>query len=368
MHRQPFIPAHNSRHRLAALALYRALLKSASRLSLPKDLQTQNLRSPIHHVIRKRFVSDRSLTSLRLVYASLTTGYKFLALFLTAQNTESPEYSQIINRLRSRPARRTLPKTKTTPPPKPTQKPFLVNISDDDTPRYAPTYSLASRTRPLHLCSTADGQPFIRLKKPQPYGLSKMVGRRGRLFQKKILRVVQIDEEIKPEAMLEDQWDNLVAAQMRTEGVAMDKDDSPPGSRPLTNSFGWSVQLSRLWWEWQIEKTWQDWIARAEALHQFVEEQSPVRKGLTRDKTEKSRRNPTEERSQDHPNVGVHPSPPFPLLAAIRAQLGDAKIASNETDPFTGPRWTALVRSERARLLRWLAREYANSTGKPQKS
>lgn len=242
-----------------------------------------------------------------------------------------------------------------------------MNTSKDGSPHYAPAYTLGSKTRALRLCATADGQPFLRLKKPQPRGLSKMVGRRGRLFREKMSRLVEIDEGSKLDAALEDQWDGLMAAQMRREGLSVGDEDAAAGSRPSTASFSWSIQLSRLWWEWQLEKTWRDWVARGEALNRFVEEQKGAAPGKSSSSHDSSTRKvvkPIKEDSEDRPNVGVYPTASFPLLAAIDAQLGGAGTGpTKEVDPFTGPKWNALVQSERARLLRYLARGGANVNG-----
>ncbi|GAB0132267.1 hypothetical protein EsDP_00000708 [Epichloe bromicola] len=370
MHRLPFVPARNSRHRIAALSLYRALLRSARKIPLPKDLQTQHPRSAIEHVVRKRFIKNRPLTSFRLVYASMAAGYKFLSLFSKAQDRTSREHSQITSHLRSRPAPPLSPSHNRNPPPPPrpsAQEAFLVNTSKDGSPHYAPAYTLGSKTRALRLCATADGQPFLRLKKPQPRGLSKMVGRRGRLFREKMSRLVEMDEGPRLDAALEDQWDGLMAAQMRREGLPVGDEDAAAGSTPSTASFSWSAQLSRLWWEWQLEKTWRDWVARGEALNRFVEEQRgavPGKSSSSRGRSTRKVVKPIKEDSEDRPNVGVHPAASFPLLVAIDAQLGGAGAGpTKEVDPFTGPKWNALVQSERARLLRYLARGGANVNG-----
>ncbi|KAK2590787.1 hypothetical protein QQS21_011524 [Conoideocrella luteorostrata] len=290
-------------------------------------------------------------------------------MFVKAQSPASPEYSQLIAHLRPRlscPSIRVKSPPRTTPI---TQKPFLVNISKDDTPQYAPTYNLTSKTRTPRLCATADGQPFIRLKKPQPVALSKMIGRKGRLFQKKIMKVVEVDEELATAAALEDQWDDLIAAQMRREGISTKENDAIARERPSPNSFSWSVQLTRLWWEWQIERSWQDWVARGEALNRFVGE----RKGLDKEARtglatspgggSTNSKRPLWNHSEP-PNVGVHPTAPFPLLAAIKAQIGNSQAPSGKViDPFLEVRWNALVEAEKGRLLRWIARNAANFNG-----
>lgn len=76
MLRSPFVPARNSRHRHAALALYRALVKTGKKVPLPKGLKEAGPVHPIVHLVRKRFAKNSNYTSLRLVYAAMAAGYK----------------------------------------------------------------------------------------------------------------------------------------------------------------------------------------------------------------------------------------------------------------------------------------------------
>lgn len=75
-----FVPARNSRHRVAALALYRALFRSARQIGLPEDVSSKGPRHPVAHLVKKRFQSNKNYTSLRLVYSSMSAGYKVLCL------------------------------------------------------------------------------------------------------------------------------------------------------------------------------------------------------------------------------------------------------------------------------------------------
>ncbi|POR34001.1 Uncharacterized protein TPAR_05802, partial [Tolypocladium paradoxum] len=96
MRRLPFIPARDPRHRTAALALYRALLRSASRIPLPGDAPSCKP-GAVARLVRRRFAGNRAYTSLRLVYASMAAGYRFLTLFARAQTPGSPEHAQVVH-------------------------------------------------------------------------------------------------------------------------------------------------------------------------------------------------------------------------------------------------------------------------------
>ncbi|KAG5993095.1 hypothetical protein E4U52_002282 [Claviceps spartinae] len=357
MQRQRFVPARNSRHRIAALSLYRALLRSADKVATPE-------RSALHHAVRSRFVVDRPLTSLRLVYASMAAGYKFLSLLAKAQDQKSIEYAQVISHLRRMPP----PPNRTPPPPPPPKlppkEPFLVNISKTDAPHYVPTYRLQSKLYNLNLCATSDGLPFLRLKKPQPPALSKMIGQKNIFYRKTMIKWLETDEEPTWQATQEDEWEDLMATQMRQAGLSGVEVRDAEASRLLTSSYRWSVKLTKLWWEWKLEKMWRDWVARGEALNKFIEEEkypasvpeassssssSPVSSSSSRGGDETAAPQADKMTLGPPPNVGVMPVLQFPFSEAIEAQLKRMGISPGqepEVDPFIGPRWNALVECE----------------------
>lgn len=81
MSRSTFIAARNSRHRTAALALYRALLRTASKVPVPVENAAQKTSkdvkaNPIVRIVRKRFAKNTPYTSFRLIYAAMAAGYK----------------------------------------------------------------------------------------------------------------------------------------------------------------------------------------------------------------------------------------------------------------------------------------------------
>ncbi|KAG6168636.1 hypothetical protein E4U47_003553 [Claviceps purpurea] len=359
MQRQRFVPARNSRHRIAAISLYRALLRSADKVATPE-------RSALRHAVRSRFVVDRPLTSLRLVYASMAAGYKFLSLLAKAQDQTSTEYAQVVSHLRRMPPppnRTPLPPPP--PPPKlPPKEPFLVDISKTDAPHYVPTYRLQSKVHNLNLCATSDGLPFLRLKKPQPPALSKMIGQKSIFYRETMIKWLETDEEPTWQATQEDEWEDLMAAQMRQEGLSGVEVRDAEASRLLTSSYRWSVKLTKLWWEWKLEKMWRDWVARGEALNKFFEEEkhpasvpeassssssSPSSSSSSRGGDEKAALQADKMTLGPPPNVGVMPVSQFPFSEAIEAQLKRMGISPGqepEVDPFIGPRWNALVECE----------------------
>ncbi|KAK7754543.1 hypothetical protein SLS62_003564 [Diatrype stigma] len=90
-----FIPARDSRHRTACLALYRALLRSTPKIALPRsDLDAwQPVGDPLRHCIRRAFRRNRTDTSPRLIFPALDAGYRALATIhnaVLAPSTVSP--------------------------------------------------------------------------------------------------------------------------------------------------------------------------------------------------------------------------------------------------------------------------------------
>ncbi|EHK26914.1 uncharacterized protein TRIVIDRAFT_175684 [Trichoderma virens Gv29-8] len=388
MSRSTFIAARNSRHRTAALALYRALLRTASRIPVAQDVAQK----PITQIVRRRFEKNAGYTSFRLVYAAMAAGYKFLNLLTKAQTPNSSEHTQIMQHLQSvrdtAAASRAIPHPQRYKPVLPPE-PLLINTAKPYAP---PKYTSNILPRPKDLLAgprkvpsvsaTADGQPFVRLKKPQPHVMSRMIGRKNRIFESRILNILDVDERVVPEAALEDDWDRMMdelLAEERSKGGRKQQDTNQSvgaeGNSKM-ETYSWSVQLSRLWWELKIEKTWEDWIARGEALHHLVEQErtlaeqeqggrSDAARRSNRRAAASSRRNALDY-DDSPPNVGVSPVPSLPLLEAIRSSVPrDEELAEGEAsqDPFLSPAWAALVKSQEGRMLKWAGKRVVGQRG-----
>ncbi|KAL7954339.1 hypothetical protein V8C34DRAFT_22337 [Trichoderma compactum] len=383
MSRSTFIAARNSRHRTAALALYRALIRTASRIPVAQDVAQK----PISQIVRRRFDKNSGYTSFRLVYAAMAAGYKFLNLLTKAQTPNSPEHTQIMQHLQS--VRDTAAASRAIPHPpqyKPVlpPEPLLINTAKaNDPPKYTsnilprPKDSLTGPRKVPSVSATADGQPFVRLKKPQPHAMSRMIGRKNRIFESRITNILDIDERVVPEAALEDDWDRMMDELLAEEGSKkgrkqQDLRQSVREDSSKMETFGWSVQLSRLWWELKIEKTWEDWIARGEALHQLVEEERSLdeRERGRRDDVRGGGNNNRRRNALDYddapPNVGLSPIPALPLLEVIRSTLPRDEVfeRGEETqDPFLSPSWAVLVKSQEGRMLKWAGNRVVGQRG-----
>lgn len=212
--------------------------------------------------------------------------------------------------------------------------------------------------------------------------MSRMIGRKNRIFESRIMNILDIDERVVSEAALEDDWDRMMEELLAEEGSEggrrkqQDLRQSARENRSKMETFGWSVQLSRLWWELKIEKTWEDWIARGEALHQLVEqersldEQERGRSNATKRKDSNNRRAASRRSELDYddtpPNVGLSPIPALPLLEVIRSTLPRDEVfeTGEETqDPFLSPSWAALVKSQEGRMLKWAGKRVVGQRG-----
>ncbi|KAM0445980.1 hypothetical protein ACHAO4_009567 [Trichoderma viride] len=399
MSRSTFIAARNSRHRTAALALYRALLRTASKVPVPLEDAAQKASNdpkanPIARIVRKRFAKNRPYTSFRLIYASMTAGYKFLNLLTNAQTPNSPEHNQVISHLQSvrqtAAASRAVPQPPRKPDPILPPEPLLINVAKaDEPPKY--TSNLLPRPRDSlkgpgprkvpSVSATADGQPFVRLRKPQPHAMSKMIGRKTNIFNDRILNILDVDEWTASQAALEDEWDRMMDKLLAKENPGKAESQAFPRQPfdgdyfPMGETFGWSVQLSRLWWEWKVERTWEDWTARGEALHELVEQERSLaekeRRRSEDDLLKKDNRRATARLRRDAqefddapPNVVVSDTTGLPILEALRSNLPKStKSVQDEAshDPFLSPAWATLVKAERGRMLTWARRHVIRS-------
>lgn len=193
------------------------------------------------------------------------------------------------------------------------------------------------------MATTAEGQPFLRTSSLQPHDMSRMVGRKNRIFQSKIFKIAEIQDELMPDAESEDQWDRIVAQQRRKEGLP---DEETFGD--AEESYTWSLYLSRLWLEWKIEMTWQDWLARGKALQRIVDmeqELADEEAGKIREPESMAR-----ERTQSAEAANIS-GRGFNLLSPREIQ-GKA-IVMDGHDIFSSQAWAAVVQSRNGMLRSW---------------
>lgn len=211
--------------------------------------------------------------------------------------------------------------------------------------------------------------------------MSKMIGRKTNIFNDRILNILDVDEWTASQAALEDEWDRMMDKLLAKENPGKAESQAFPRQPfdgdyfPMGETFGWSVQLSRLWWEWKVERTWEDWTARGEALHELVEQERSLaekeRRRSEDDLLKKDNRRATARLRRDAqefddapPNVVVSDTTGLPILEALRSNLPKStKSVQDEAshDPFLSPAWATLVKAERGRMLTWARRHVIRS-------
>ncbi|KAH7312160.1 hypothetical protein B0I35DRAFT_49127 [Stachybotrys elegans] len=279
MLRSAFVPARNSRHRTAVFALYRALLRAGRQVPLPKINRLRGVANPISYLLRKKFDQARVSTSLRLNFAALTAGYKALNLLVDARQQGSAEHTRVVKHVslkadsiaRMRDGVRYKPRVES----KPVRSPILTRV---ETPGKLHTYVSELLPRPKdafqgdrHIpryAVTAQGQPFLRIKKPQPDTLSRRIHKADVESWAEQERIMEAEEELAPDAALEDMWESLVAEQLKRE-----TGEAEGGQPLLKETYTWGVQLTWLYCLWQKQETKYDFWARGKALQKIIQDE-----------------------------------------------------------------------------------------------
>ncbi|KAH8666880.1 hypothetical protein BX600DRAFT_436254 [Xylariales sp. PMI_506] len=244
------VPARDSRHRAACLSLYRALLRLSCKVTLPDELSSRwgTKRHYPSVLVRRAFNRNRADTSPRLVVSAMQAGYRMIdTLARASADRESPEYASVIAFLRANlterertldakakhiPANAIPPRLRSAPHP--LSQSLLVKTTPASTPldpNPKPVYTSAHRPRPraalggsgrrrVPVLDMAGDVPFLRLKKPQPEILSRVILQKVRKRASRTGLVKQMFDKDMPESHEEDEWEKIVAKLAREEGVA----------------------------------------------------------------------------------------------------------------------------------------------------
>ncbi|KAF4335333.1 hypothetical protein FBEOM_10829 [Fusarium beomiforme] len=353
MIRQHFVAACSSQHRTAVLALYRALLRTGSNVSLPHHLHPNGKKHPITKILRERFAKNKPLTSFRLLYNSMAAGYKFLTILKKGQDAKSPEHSEILRHLQKRNATANLSRTNSPSlkkPPRSKQRlnpPLLTKVSALGEPaKYEPTIRPLPKTafvgeRKVPVSGhTAEFLPFVRIKKPTPRIFSRAVGRKTKIFRQSVITFLGVSSEDIPMARSEDHWDAMMDKLLRKEGVTEEVERVDPSP-----SYHFTATLSKAWWDQKLHRYRNDWTARGEAVSRLIEQERALVK---------------EEKDR-----GAEPTDPEIAKETLDTILSDyrqrhvdlertkdADDATTFQDPFLSPKWMAKAQR--------LEREYIN--------
>ena len=357
-----YVPSKSTRHRIASLALYRALIRNGSRIPLPKDVPVGGPRHPVAHIVRRRFETHCNYTSLRLIYAAMTSGYKFLTLFTKAQRGGSKEYNEVIGHLRHR--RISSPRSKADSAANgPTKPPMITRTSPSFTPaKYKPTYTPhsdpAKRRIPL-MGAASEGVPYLRFSKPQRPVVNQIIGRRRKHIVDVVDKVKDLEDFAAPGAALEDLWEDLVEKHIERETGEVSQ------AKDLEETYAWSVMVSRLWYEYKSQVLWDDITAKGEAMWDIVQAEKDhaaavvAKDDIARNKLVVPLRT-SQERGKK--SIKIAKGRMMPVLQeahGIAAKLrnrGEGRVLENQADPFTSPIWQELQRSFSGKMIAWLSK------------
>jgi hypothetical protein len=207
------LPRRNTPHRVAAIALYRALL-SQSR-SLPSSSQEQ--RDAIQNIIRNRFKQAEHLESPRLLKINFEAGYEAIDHLDAAVGGNDRSRAYILDLLQRSPAKVKEPKPAPVVPKR--KKASTSEDHKNESENELPRINLFDRPLPLEKLSgkrhvpvlfNANHIPVLRLKKPQPASLSNFIRQRIEQRQEWHNRRHRLQNELVI-ARCEDGWDELIS-------------------------------------------------------------------------------------------------------------------------------------------------------------
>jgi len=191
--------------------------------------------------------------------------------FLRAKNSEADE-----NRARNAQIQASMP-AHPKPSPQEERIPLITRISPtEENPNSPPVYASTLRPRPFgslsgkrripRLAATSSGTPFLRLSKPQPLGLSRMLLWKTRRQRMRIEAAVALNEDALPLAQDEDMWEDLIAERARAEQRTVETN-----GRYARAVHDGSEEITRL-----LVRERADNIARAAAMMRIIEQETAL--------------------------------------------------------------------------------------------
>jgi hypothetical protein len=215
-----FIPRKSGVHRFACLCLYKALLAHCTRLNLSRPHK-----DGLQSFIRAQFKAHATLQSPSKITSALKAGYEAVDLLHAASTGNAQSLANLSRLLKSTAAlKSTLTvharlSQKPTSPPTPTQLAVAASVAAHKNPvAHTPRLDVLSRPLPASALTgrrhvpvlvSAAGLPFLRLTKPQPPSLSRMIRQKLEARQK-IWDGVEFLKKLNPLAEDEDEWDEIV--------------------------------------------------------------------------------------------------------------------------------------------------------------
>ncbi|KAH7414355.1 hypothetical protein DE146DRAFT_32587 [Phaeosphaeria sp. MPI-PUGE-AT-0046c] len=211
-------PIQSTQHRVAAIALYRALLSRCSSAPLPGDD-----RAALRNAVQNRFRRSKNMQSPTMLGLSFKAGYEALDHLDAASTKDTASLAALTKVISKLPRNLTCaPRRRTFASPSLSPQERLACQPPENAVLNVRPYAKTSGPRRVPLLASANGVPFLRLTKPQPPALSRVI--RQRLVKKMNVfnTKVMLNNWWLPMAKQEDEWDALVRG--RT-GKIIDGDD-----------------------------------------------------------------------------------------------------------------------------------------------
>lgn len=199
-------------------------------MPLPPDVSTASPlnrpgTNPIQTLVRNGFRRNRHDTSPRLVVSALKNGYRYLTLFARAADPDAPEHGPVLAFLRENQARllalraeREAAKAfRVSTAPIEGRTPLLKKVSAEGEP---PAYEPSGPPRPLEgfrsgvrkppTLGHVGGVPFLRLQKPQPRFLERVLRQKSVRRAERVEKILAMEGPGMEDALDEDEWEGIV--------------------------------------------------------------------------------------------------------------------------------------------------------------
>lgn len=213
------LPRKSTAHRVAGIALYRALLSQCGAVPLADEQ-----RNALKNIVRNRFKQSLLIHSIRRLKLNFEAGYEaidYLDAAVSGNETSRDYVVSLLERvpakLKDSPAERSRSERN-----KKDGKAFPLAARNAWMERPLPFEKLSGK-RHVPVLVSANHTPFLRFKKPQPGAISRMIMSRLQKRQKSHdLRRYKLEDGLRLSDW-EDQWDNLVSRLPRSApGMGLD--------------------------------------------------------------------------------------------------------------------------------------------------
>lgn len=198
---------------------------------------------------------------------------------------------------------------------------------------------------------TSEAQTFIRFRKPQPVFLTRKLIKHRAITVRTVAKSKKVENEMMVAARDEDIWEEVVARQMKLEGLQV-----PGAADGIEASYRWGVAISRLWHLWKWERRWYDLVARGDGHQAFLDEIVKVQEAAKSEDGSRETSSLPSPAPQGPPLSKVkiaRPQSIYPLMEVVRKLTGSVPLGV-EADPFVAPYWSLLVESQERQLTSML--------------